>query len=97
VRGLRRNADDRLRREIIEAIMCRGTVDCTEFGQAHGIVFHERFADAIDALQPLVRDGLVELDARHLQVTPRGRYLLRAVAMSLDASQPPPLPSSRPV
>jgi oxygen-independent coproporphyrinogen III oxidase len=85
VRGLRLSRDDRLRRDVIESIMCRGAVDCAAVEREHGIVFHERFADALDALQPLVRDGLIELDAGHLQVTPRGRYLLRAVAMPFDA------------
>jgi oxygen-independent coproporphyrinogen III oxidase len=85
VRGLRLNADDRLRREVIEAIMCRGMVDCTEFEQAHGIVFREHFADALLALAPLSADGLIEMDEHRLRVTPRGRYLLRAVAMPFDA------------
>jgi oxygen-independent coproporphyrinogen III oxidase len=85
VRGMRLSADDRLRREVIEAIMCRGTVDCTELEQAHGIVFREHFADALQALAPLSADGLIEMDEQRLQVTPRGRYLLRAVAMPFDA------------
>lgn len=85
VRGLRLNPEDQLRRDVIESIMCRGAVDCAEVERAHGIVFHDQFADALQALQPLAQDGLVELGRERLQVTERGRYLLRAVAMPFDA------------
>lgn len=84
-RGLRLSADDRLRREVIEAIMCRGLVDYTVLEQRHQISFTTYFADALEALQPLQADGLVELEAQQLRVTPRGRFLLRAVAMPFDA------------
>jgi len=34
---------------------------------------------------PLEQDGLVQLDADTIRVTPRGRFLLRSIAMPFDA------------
>jgi len=84
-RGLRLTADDRLRREVIEAIMCRGLVDYAALEQRHDVSFAAYFAEALEALRPLQTDGLVELEASQMRVTPRGRFLLRAVAMPFDA------------
>lgn len=84
-RGLRLNADDLLRREVIESIMCRGRVDWPALEQRHGILHRSYFADALAALAPLSDDGLVEFDEHELHVTPKGRFLLRAVAMPFDA------------
>ncbi len=84
-RGLRLSADDRLRRAVIEAIMCRTEVDFAGFERDYGIDFPHYFAAALAALQPLEADGLVRLRPGSLQVTPQGRYLLRAVAMPFDA------------
>jgi oxygen-independent coproporphyrinogen-3 oxidase len=84
-RGLRLDADDLLRREVIAAIMCAGEVDYASVGARHGVDFHACFADALAALEDLAVDGLVELQPQRLRVTPSGRYLLRAVAMPFDA------------
>jgi oxygen-independent coproporphyrinogen-3 oxidase len=42
------------------------------------------FAPELTALAPLAADGLVELSADRLRVTPRGRLLVRNVAMTFD-------------
>ncbi|HEX5959918.1 MAG TPA: hypothetical protein VFY97_01555 [Rhodanobacteraceae bacterium] len=39
---------------------------------------------ALGKLAALVEDGLATIDARAIRVTPRGRYLLRSVAMCFD-------------
>ena len=83
-KGLRLSAEDRLRRDVIEAIMCRGLVSFDDIEARHGIVFEKHFADALDALIPLAVDGLIELNAERIQVTAAGRYLLRAVALCFD-------------
>ena len=84
-RGLRLSADDRLRRAVIEAIMCRTEVEFAEFERGYDIDFPHYFAAALAALRPLEADGLVRLRPGSLQVTPQGRFLLRAVAMPFDA------------
>jgi oxygen-independent coproporphyrinogen-3 oxidase len=42
------------------------------------------FATELEALQPLVDMGLVEIEPEAIQVTPRGWYFVRGVAMVFD-------------
>lgn len=85
VRGLALNDDDFIRNDAIQQLMCHGKLDFAAFEQQHGLRFAEYFAAALRRLRQLELDGLVELDARRVTVTPRGRFLLRIVAMCFDA------------
>ncbi len=84
-RGYLLNDDDRIRRDVIEAIMCRDTVSFAEFEDRHDIDFHQYFADAIEGLEERIDHGLVTLDADALHINERGRLFLRAIAMLFDA------------
>lgn len=84
-RGVELNPDDVLRRAVIQSIMCQDVVDMQAFSSAYGIDFHDYFAPALAALEVMERDGLVSLDQRHIRVNPKGRFLLRPVAMPFDA------------
>lgn len=84
-RGLSLDADDRVRREAIGQLMCHGELDMPAFGEQHQLVFAEYFAAELERLRALAGDGLVTLDERRIRVTPRGRLLLRIVAMCFDA------------
>lgn len=85
LRGVRLTADDRLRRDVIQRLMCDNRLDFAEIERRHHIVFADYFADELDALVPMDEDGLVALDAGGIDVLPRGRLLLRAIAMVFDA------------
>ncbi len=85
VRGIALDADDVVRRAAINELMCHGVLDMRAFGERHGIVFVDYFADELTRLRQLEADGLVELGAGVLSVTSRGRLLLRNVAMCFDA------------
>lgn len=87
-RGLALSAEDRLRREAILGIMCRFRLDKAPLAERFGIDFDRHFAAELAALAPLAEDGLVELHADRLQVTGRGRFLVRNVAMAFDAYLP---------
>ncbi|WP_426663955.1 oxygen-independent coproporphyrinogen III oxidase [Rhodanobacter aciditrophus] len=84
-RGLSLNVDDLIRREVIGQLMCYGELDMLEFGGQRDIVFAEYFAAELERLRALADDGLLTLDERMIRVTPRGRLLLRIVAMCFDA------------
>lgn len=84
-RGLTLNADDRLRRALINALMCQGELDIDDFAARHAIDFRSYFADALHALQAFEADGLVQWQGAHLCITARGRLLTRQVAMLFDA------------
>lgn len=87
-RGLSLNDDDVLRAEVIQQVMCQGEIDIAAVEQRFGIDFADYFAAEIARLAPLQADGLVEADVRRIRATPRGRLLLRHVAMAFDAYLP---------
>src|SRR5207244_3866910 len=80
-RGMRLSDDDLLREHIIQSIMCYGRV---EFDSLPPRLASEHAASGLAAVE---EDGLIEWQAggRVLQVTPRGRFFLRNIAMSFDA------------
>jgi len=83
-RGIGLSGEDRLRREVISAIMCQGKLRFAEIEQEFGIDFTEHFAMELDTLKPLEDDGLIELNQEDLEVTPVGLLLLRVIAMKFD-------------
>lgn len=85
VRGLVLQEDDLIRREAISELMCHGRLDMRAFGARHRLAFRDYFAPALHKLQALAQDDLVSIDARTIQVTSRGRLLLRHIAMCFDA------------
>jgi oxygen-independent coproporphyrinogen-3 oxidase len=84
-RGLRISAEDLLRNDIIQRLMCHGTLDIRDIEDKFDIDFATHFADALARLAPLQADGLVEVDAGHITATARGRLLMRIIAMCFDA------------
>ncbi len=83
-RGVSLTTEDRLRRSIIESIMCHGEVQFHEFEANYAIDFHDHFALELGSLQHLEKDGLIEMGDDEFKATPEGRLLLRAVAMTFD-------------
>ena len=84
LRGVDLNEDDLIRRDVIQKLMCDFELDFEAMGRRHDIPFAGMFAPELTALAPLAADGLVELSADSLRVTPRGRLLVRTVAMLFD-------------
>lgn len=84
-RGLRLSPDDRMRRDIINRLMCTFRLDTRQIEDRHGVRFARALAPEIEALEPLVSDGLARWDRDVLRVTPVGRLLVRNVAMVFDA------------
>jgi oxygen-independent coproporphyrinogen-3 oxidase len=84
-RGLTLTSNDRVRRDVIQALMCRGVVELAAIEREHCIDFREYFAPELERLKQLERDGLLEITDSALRVTPRGRLLVRNVAMVFDA------------
>ena len=83
-KGLVMTRDDELRRAVIHDLLCQSTLDIPSFEQAWGIEFANYFSLELAQLQPLERDGLVELTDDSIDITPRGRFLARVVAMGFD-------------
>jgi oxygen-independent coproporphyrinogen-3 oxidase len=83
-RGKLLDADDCLRAEVIQQLMCNGVLNIVALEQQFSIQFSEYFAAEIQKLRQLEADGLVELEDREIRATPRGRMLLRVLAMCFD-------------
>ncbi len=84
-RGKSMSRDDRIRGEVINAIMCHGVVDLAALEARHGIVFEEYFGKERRRLLELQADGLVELREGYIALTGIGQLLMRTVAMTFDA------------
>ncbi|MBT3307057.1 MAG: oxygen-independent coproporphyrinogen III oxidase [Alphaproteobacteria bacterium] len=82
VRGIELTNDDRLRRAIIEQLMCGQAADLNALAEDYGIV--EPFAAEHAALAPLINDGLAELNDGVVHITKKGRPLMRMVAAVFD-------------
>jgi oxygen-independent coproporphyrinogen III oxidase len=85
VKGMVLSEEDLLRQDVIQAIMCYDEVDMRAIEHRHGIDFRSHFAPELARLAQLAEDGLATLGSRYIQVTPRGRLLMRVVAMCFDA------------
>lgn len=75
--------EDRLRRYVIERLMCFGTVDTATAGQMFGRP-PVWCSDSLYALAPLIGDGLLANENGRLTLTQKGRPLVRLVAAAFD-------------
>ncbi len=83
-RGMTLSADDQLRADLIQTLMCQGEIPVAALERRYRIDFASYFADCLERLRPLQDDGLVRVDAQRIVVAPRGRLLLRNIAMCFD-------------
>jgi len=83
-RGLELGADDLVRRAVIQTLMCQFRVSIESIELAHLIEFGNYFGPELADLRRLAADGLVEVQPDWIVVTPKGRLLVRAIAMVFD-------------
>ncbi len=83
-RGIELNADDLLRRSIIQSLMCHFELSIESIEIAHLIDFKKHFATELEDLREMVDAGLVGIDDRWITVLPKGRMLVRAISMVFD-------------
>ena len=82
-RGRTLTEDDRLRRAVIERVMCDYRVDLAAMALSHGTGL-STFADALPALGVLEADGVITRDGGHVTVVEAYRPLVRSVAACFD-------------
>ncbi|MDH3431098.1 MAG: oxygen-independent coproporphyrinogen III oxidase [Gammaproteobacteria bacterium] len=83
-KGIAVDDDDLLRAEVIQLLMCYDTLVFDDFDARHEIDFRDYFADEMLRLEPLVKDDLIDLSADRIRILPKGRLLLRNIAMIFD-------------
>jgi oxygen-independent coproporphyrinogen-3 oxidase len=84
MRGIELTADDVLRRAIIQALMCHFELSIESIAIAHLIDFNSYFGPELEALREMEQAGLVRIEPQWITVEPRGRLLVRAIAMVFD-------------
>lgn len=84
MRGIVLNNDDILRRRIIQDLMCRFALDYRAYFAADGMAFRQYFSEEWPDLEHLAAHGLLVFLPDGLQVSAKGRFLIRNIAMVFD-------------
>ena len=83
-RGIALSDDDRLRRDVIETLMCQGRVTLTRVAALHGADPAPLLA-AAPGLEEMAGDGLIDFDGDTVAMRPGVRLFVRTVAAVFDA------------
>jgi len=84
MRGLELSADDLLRRAVINALMCHFALAKESFATSYLIDFDRYFETELNDLREFETLGLIEVGTEGITVTPKGRLLVRNIAMVFD-------------
>ncbi len=83
-RGLALSPDDLLRRDVIQKLMCDFALDLRDLAARWDVDIAQRFAPELARLAELARDGLLAVTPDRIDVTPKGRLLVRNICMVFD-------------
>jgi oxygen-independent coproporphyrinogen III oxidase len=83
-RGMALTRDDLVRRTVIMALMCQGSVLFESVELSHLVDFKQYFAPEIKALEAMQEQGLLTMDDAAIHVTELGWFFVRGVAMVFD-------------
>jgi oxygen-independent coproporphyrinogen III oxidase len=84
VRGMALTRDDLVRRSVIMALMCQGSVLFESVELAHLVDFKQYFAPEMESLAAMQEQGLLTIDDTGIHVTELGWFFVRGVAMVFD-------------
>jgi len=83
-KGVSLDQDDLIRREVIKQLICNFKLDTRTIEQAFNLKFDQYFKEDLQLLKTFIDDELVEYDNQQIQVTLRGRLLIRNICMCFD-------------
>lgn len=83
-RGLALTRDDCIRRDVIKSLICNFQLPFSAIEQQWDLRFETYFAEDLALLEPLAKDGLIEITGRGIFVTGKGRLLIRNICMCFD-------------
>jgi len=83
-RGIELEADDVLRREVINQLMCNNSLDIERLEKKWKIDFKNYFKSSLENLQQMTDDGLLKMSKTKLTITTSGRLLARSICMQFD-------------
>ena len=84
VRGYVLDQEDELRRDIIMDLFCNFYLSIRQVEAKFDICFADHFAAELDAMKPLVDDGLLVVTEDELAATDLGRFFIRNMSMIFD-------------
>jgi oxygen-independent coproporphyrinogen-3 oxidase len=84
MRGYHLSNEDRLRRAVINRLLCHTIVIKDEISRDFGVDFDKYFEEELRRLEPFREDGLVMLDSGQIRATWLGRIFIRNLAMVFD-------------
>jgi oxygen-independent coproporphyrinogen-3 oxidase len=70
---------------VIKALICNFRLDFSDVEAQWELRFSDYFAEDLSLLAPLAKDGLVDVTESAIEVTPKGRLLIRNICMCFDA------------
>ncbi len=83
-RGFALHQDDRLRRQVINELICHFRLSFAAIENAFCIDFTEYFSQELRELSQMQADGLLQMEGGRIQVLPAGRLLIRNICMVFD-------------
>ena len=83
-RGMALSRDDLVRRTVIMALMCQGSVLFESVELSHLIDFKQYFATELETMASMQEQGLLTMDDTGIHVTELGWFFVRGVAMVFD-------------
>lgn len=83
-RGLICSEDDRIRRAVIQQLICHFYLDFSTIEQQFNINFKSYFVDIFPKLQAMADDNLLKLEENSIIIQGTGRLLVRSVCMLFD-------------
>ncbi|WP_353613664.1 oxygen-independent coproporphyrinogen III oxidase [Mangrovibacter phragmitis] len=84
-RGISLTRDDCIRRDVIKNLICNFRLNKNDIAQLWQLQFDDYFSEDLALLAPLEKDGLVATDDCSVQVTAKGRLLIRNICMCFDS------------
>jgi len=83
-RGVEIDTDDLIRREAIMQLICHFKLDFKPLETRFTIQFKDYFATELERYKTMVDDGLITMNGDSIEVTARGRLLIRNICMVFD-------------
>ena len=84
MRGIELNADDLIRRSVMQALICHSVLSFESVEAYFPIEFRNYFATELAELIFYEQAGLITLNDHEIEVTPRGRLLISSICRIFD-------------
>ena len=83
-RGVEIDNDDLIRRETIMQLICHFKLNFSNIEKRFNINFKDYFVNELERYGVMVEDGLITMDDKSIEVTSKGRLLIRNICMVFD-------------